>query len=95
VQVDVEQEFSLAARPTSRLSFARARDTWAFTVTSANPRICAASLVVIPSKSRNWNALRNEGGSSATDCMMRSSNSDFIYSASGLGLQSANLSDKQ
>ena len=66
-----------SARRIRHVSFARARATWDFTVPSATPRICAASPVVRPSRSRNWNALRNVGESSSANCSTRSRSSAF------------------
>jgi len=60
-----------------RLSFARARASWDFTVPSATPKICAVSLVLRPSNSRNWNAWRKQGESCSTNCMRYPRSSDL------------------
>ncbi len=49
------------------LSRARAFANWPFTVPSATPRRSAASRVVRPSRSRNWNTLRTKAGVQSKD----------------------------
>ena len=63
VRTKTECVFGRSARRISPVSFARPRERWAFTVPSAKPRVRAASLTECPSRSRNSNALRNEGES--------------------------------
>jgi hypothetical protein len=94
-EVELNEASHRSAWRNSRLSLARARDTWAFTVTSATPRTRAASLMVIPSRSRRRNALPNEGGSSSMQCMRCPCSSDFMHASSGLSVRSTNLSDTQ
>jgi hypothetical protein len=68
VRAKTEWAFARTVRRISPVNFTRARESWAFTVPSAKPRVRAAYLTERPSKSRNSNALRNEGESFATDC---------------------------